>query len=276
MANGYAWSCALVLAAAMVPAQGQSGDLAPLQQMLDAQFKVTTVTSDRSDITTPGTIVQIDKPGMVMYAVASPAAPSNTYKNGKIGQGWGGFGTDLLITTAMAGNGTASDIPHRTFSAGEKVWITGVVAKKDGIVFQLYSDPYDGIRYYGNVKIPYKKKKEVPSVQDAQQLIAEVLTLVPAEDQGAQASAPAPPPPAAKTETAGAPPPAPLPSIAPPPPPADAPQPPPQTIALGQTMNQVIAVMGQPKSVTAQSGKTVFTYPDIKVIFTDGKVSDVQ
>ena len=72
------------------------------------------------------------------------------------------------------------------------------------------------------------------------------------------------------------PPTAPLPDIAPPPPPADAPPPVPPTIALGQTMDQVTAGFGQPLRVAKLGAKTIFYYKDMKVTFTNGKVSDVE
>jgi hypothetical protein len=333
----------------------QTGETAPIQQKLNSQFKLTTITADRSDIVTAGDVAVIHKPGLIMYAVASPMPPSNTYKNGKIGQGWGGFGKDMLITMAVPGGGTAADYPHRPFAPEEKCWVTGIQAQKDGVLFQLYSDPYDGIRYYANLKIPFPNKKEVPSVDAVVQVVQEVLTVVPAENQGEQpAVGPAagtapnpaqdgPPPPIAgqysapggshllllpdntftkfvgggqghgqyavdgdnltltftstgfsqhfkiqsgnlldvntsqewtRTGDAPAAAPAPLPEIAPPPPPTDAVPPP--TISLGQTMDQVTAGFGQPLRVARLGVKTIFYYRDMKVTFTNGKVSSVE
>ncbi len=48
------------------------------------------------------------------------------------------------------------------------------------------------------------------------------------------------------------------------------------TIALGQTPNQVTAIMGTPKQIVDLGSKKIYKYPDMKVVFTDGKVSDVQ
>src|ERR1035437_5077683 len=201
----------------------QTGDLAAIQQKLNAQFKLTTATADRSDIVTAGDVVVIHKPGLLMYAVASPLPPSNTYKNGKIGQGWGGFGKDLMIGMATPGGGTAADYPHRPFVPEEKYWIMGIQVQRDGVLFQLYSDPYDDIRYYANLKIPFPNKKEVSSVDVAMQLVAEVLTVAPVDDQGAQGgqAAPAPAAPAPAPAPAPAAAPGPMPAIVPPPPPAD-------------------------------------------------------
>ncbi len=242
----------------------QTGDSAAIQQKLYAQIKLTTITADRSDIVTAGDIVVLHKPGLLMYSVASPLPPSNTYKNGKIGQGWGGFGKDLAITMKAGDGGTAADYPRRAFVPEEKCWVTGVQVQKDGILFQLYSDPYDDTRYYANLKIPFPNKKEVPPVDTALQLVSEVLTPVQ-QDQGDQQ--------AQETQQAAPPPPAPMPDIAPPPPPADTPPP---SINVGQTKDQVIAAFGQPLRMATIGVKTIFYYKDTKVTFTNGKVSNVQ
>jgi hypothetical protein len=67
-----------------------------------------------------------------------------------------------------------------------------------------------------------------------------------------------------------------LPDIAPPPPPSDVPPPAPPTVALGQTMDQVTTGFGQPLRVAKLGTKTIFYYKDMKVTFTNGKVTDVE
>jgi len=262
----------------ITPALLAQGDPAAIQQKLAAQFKLTTITADRSDIVTGGDVVAIHKAGLVMYAVTSPMPPSNTYKNGKIGQGWGGFGKDLAIGMATPG-GTAADYPHRTFVPEEKCWVTGVEVQKDGVLFHLYSDPYDNVRYYASLKIPFPNKKQVPPADIALQTVSDVLTVVPTDNQNsqgdpggqpAQAAAQAPVP--APVDTP-APPPAPMAAIPPPPPPPDAAPP---TIAVGQTEDQVTAAFGQPVREAKLGAKRIFYYKDMKVTFTNGKVSDVQ
>jgi len=62
-------------------------------------------------------------------------------------------------------------------------------------------------------------------------------------------------------------------TIAPPPPPSDAPPP---TIEIGQTKDQVIAGFGQPARVAKLGAKEIFYYKDMKVTFTNGKVSNVE
>jgi hypothetical protein len=173
---------------------GQEGDPKDsLQKALNGQFALTQITNDRSDIVSAGAVLVLQKGGLMMYSTASPMPPLNTYKNGKISQGGSGFGRDLLITMAAPGGSTASDYPHRQFAAGEKLWVTGLGVQKGGIVFNLYSDPYDGIRYYGQLKLPFEKGS-VPTPDQAMARIAEVLTVQ-------QAAPPEPEPPQGGPQT---------------------------------------------------------------------------
>jgi mono/diheme cytochrome c family protein len=77
----------------------------------------------------------------------------------------------------------------------------------------------------------------------------------------------------ARSEMVAAPAPPPMPDIAPPPPSADAPPP---TIAIGQTRDQVSAAFGQPVRIAKLGVKEIFYYKDMKVTFTNGKVSNVE
>jgi hypothetical protein len=244
------------------------GDPTAIQQKLNAQFKLTTVTADRSDIVTAGDIVVLHKPGLVMYAVNSPMPPSNTYKNGKIGQGWGGFGKDLAIGMRSTDGTTAADYPHRTFVPEEKCWVTAVQVQKDGIVFTLFSDPYNDTRYYASLKIPFADKKQVPSVDAALQSVADVITVAPGDNASVQPTPPSPASAPAPAQSASS-----MTAIAPPPPPADAPPP---TISIGQTRDQVTSAFGQPLREANLGSKHILYYKDMKVTLKDGKVTDVE
>jgi hypothetical protein len=94
----------------------------------------------------------------------------------------------------------------------------------------------------------------------------------------------APPPPAeapAYPAESAAPPPAPPPPPPPPPPvtvtPDTSPAPAgPVTISLGQSIAEVEAINGKPDKVIDLGAKKIYVYKDLKITFTDGKVSDVQ
>lgn len=250
----------------IVQAQNDAQRAAILQK-LQEKLTLTKITNDRSDIVTPGSVLVLGADGLIMYAVASPMPPLNTYKNGKISHS---FGREFGITLLAPGNATAASYPQRKFVSGEKFWITGYTVQKNGIDLQLYSDPYNDIRFYAQLNVPFAKGS-TPSPEDAWKMVAEVVTPVP-QDPPVQdppatpAPQPAPEPPAPVTMT----------PIAPPPPPPDAPPPIPKTISLGMIKDQVLAIMGQPDKVANLGIKEIDYYPDMKVTFVRGKVTDIQ
>ena len=178
-----------LLASALPWAYGQAGNPADLQQKLNSMFKVTTPTADLSDIVTAGDVVELHKNGLIMYSVASPLPPPNTYnsKKGKIGQGLSGFGGDVIITILSPGTDTSAVYPQRSFVTGEKCWVLAITVQKDGVLFKLYGDSNTyGISYYANLKIPFPNKKEMPPADEAMKLITEVLSVAPTDNQAAQ------------------------------------------------------------------------------------------
>lgn len=50
----------------------------------------------------------------------------------------------------------------------------------------------------------------------------------------------------------------------------------PPTISLGQSTDQVIAILGQPAQVVDLGARKIYVYPNLKVTFNDGAVTDVQ
>jgi hypothetical protein len=50
----------------------------------------------------------------------------------------------------------------------------------------------------------------------------------------------------------------------------------PVRIALGQTMDNVVAALGTPLETVDLGSKKIFVYKDLKITFVDGKVTDVQ
>jgi hypothetical protein len=58
--------------------------------------------------------------------------------------------------------------------------------------------------------------------------------------------------------------------------PAAQPQGPPPTVSLGQTPDQVTAILGSPKQIINLGTKQIYKYSDMKVVFLNGKVSDVE
>jgi hypothetical protein len=47
-------------------------------------------------------------------------------------------------------------------------------------------------------------------------------------------------------------------------------------IKPGQTTDEVTAALGQPKTISDLGAKKIYIYPDVKVTFVDGKVTNVE
>lgn len=253
---------------------------ADLQKKLAATYTITTVTKDRSDIVTPGVVVALQKDNLLAYSTTAPLPPVNTYKKGKISQGWGGFGRDLLITTMQGGSGTATDFPRQTFHSGDKLWVVGIAVSNSNIGLVLYSDPdANNLRYYGQLNIPFHKKGEIPSADDALKMVSEVLAVQPpdtSEQSSSAAAQPAAPPLTPLAPPAGVPSaPALAPLAAPPPPPA-APPAPPTKISMGETTGQVRSSLGEPQKVVSLGAKEIDFYPNLKITFVNGKVTSLE
>jgi hypothetical protein len=250
--------------------RAQSADLKDvLLPRLKSQFELTKMSADGNDVVTAGSALTLRKDGLQMCSIQAVIPIDNSYKGGKLSAGrflWG-----MAMGLAQP-NLPISNVPMRTFVGGEKFWVTAVDVQKSYVIFKVYSDVYDGARYYAQIVFPYNKKSP-PSADDLMKTVGEVVTVdaAPAE----QATAQAPPQPAPQEAPAAVPEPAAR-HFAPPPPPSDAPPPPLPTVSLGQTMDQVIAILGQPKSMSKVGIKTIMTYPNLKVVFENGKVKDVQ
>jgi hypothetical protein len=253
-------------------------DKAAIEKKLTSQYALTHTTADRTDIVTAGAILVLQKDNLMMVDTASANMFQNTYKDGKITQNALGRTLGRLGRLPGAQQTTAN---QRTYVAGEKMWLTKVDVREDGVVLELYTDAVNDVRYRAGLRFPFPKGSVPPADQVAKE-VAEVFTVQPADkttDAGQQQAAPAAQGATAAPPAAPAPPPPPaeqLAPIPPPPPPADEPPAPPKTISLGQTKDQVTANFGQPEKIVKLGTKEIYYYKDLKVTFVAGKVSDVQ
>ena len=247
--------------------QAQSADLKEvLLPKLKSQFELTKMSADGNDVVTAGSALTLHKDGLQMCSTQALIPIDNTYKNGKLSAArfmWG-----MAMGLAQP-NLPIANVPMRTFVTGEKFWVSMMDVQKSYVVLKVYSDVYDSVRYYTQIVIPYNKKSP-PSPDDLLKTIAEVVTAdaAPSEQAAAPAQQPTPAP-APTPEPKFA-------DVAPPPPPPDAAPPPPATVSLGQTQQQVIDALGQPKTMSKVGLKTIMVYPSLKIVLTNGKVSDVQ
>jgi hypothetical protein len=262
-----------LLAAVSIAASAQSK--AAIEAKLTSQYQLTQPTADLTDIVTAGSILVLKRGNVMMVPITVSNPYQNTYKDGKISQ-------NVLGKLARFGPPGVPQPNLRTFVPGEKMWVTKIECKDDGVVMTLYTDAYADVRYKAALKFPFDRKGAMPSADAMSQEVAEVFS-VQAQDngggqqQGAQQAAPAAAP--AAPAPVPAPAAAPMAPIPPPPPPPDAgaaPAGPPKELKIGMTKDQVVSGFGQPQKIVKLGAKEIYVYPDLKVTFVDGKVTDVQ
>ena len=255
--------CTIIVAIllAFSPSVRGQDQRAELQKRLDGLFKLTHMTADNSDIVTAGSVLVLRKDGLLMCSVQAKVPITNSYKGDKLSAGK--FAWALALGMAQPGVQVDS-IPMRQFVAGEKFWLTAILAEKSGVMLRVVSDPFQDVRYYAQLSIPFNKKA-MPSDDEILKSVAEIVSS-DSSQEAAQPPQNTPPPPTQ----------APMQPIAPPPPPTDAPAAPPKSIKLGQTKDQVVAILGAPQKTAAVGEKEILYYPDMKIILVKGKVTDVQ
>jgi hypothetical protein len=232
-----------------------------IEQQLTAQYRLTTVNRG-GEIVAAGSVLILQKHGLLVYSVSNPKAPESTYRNGRIIRnplGGKAFGHDLI--NAMKIPGTSVAIDQLALAAGARLWVTKIDVEKDGVVFKLYSNPGGGGLYYGGLKVPFAKNS-FPPADALLIMIAEVLVVQPDESV-------APPLPEAPVTTPA------TTTFATPLTPPDQPPAQPPTVSLGLTIDQVVATMGQPDRLADLGSKKIYFYKDMKITFVDGKVSDI-
>jgi hypothetical protein len=252
-----------------------------IQQKIKDQIVLTRLTSN-GDIAVAGSVIVLQKDGLWMCGTNGGGPYENTYKNGNFSVGRFGWGMKLgLLQIDM------NSIPQLKFVKGDKFWVTSYSVDKNGVHFGFLSDPINDIRYYTLLKFPFPKGS-LPPVDDILRAIAEVVTVQPSDDATQSSAPPAAPPASATSPGPGHPgngfsetpiPAANFAPVAPPPPPppsADAPPTLPKTVSLGQTKDQVVAILGRPQKVADLGVKEIDYYSDMKVIFIHGKVTDIQ
>ena len=238
-----------VSAAAFCCRAAAAQDSGSLEDQLKAQYKVTKVGLDSSGVavTQPGTVLVIQKGGILGVPPLNLAVGTATYKDGEMHS----------PSPILLGNTT------RFLDANEKVYLLKLSAstKGDKVTFLVMEcDSCNGANQQSSYKatVVFQYPKGYLATADVGQ-VEDVIGQVFAIDNGngGQQAESAPPQ-----------------QQAPPQPPQPTPQP--QSIQLGQTTDQVVAVLGQPDKIVNLGSKQIYVYKDIKVTFVNGKVTDAQ
>ena len=103
-----------------------------LQQRLEKTYPITHATGDSTDILVPGVILVLKKDRLILTPINTPQKAGSSFKDGRI------------VPGLYAG---LQNIPKRKFMTTEKVWVTDIEIKHDGVVFTFLSDVFDNVRY---------------------------------------------------------------------------------------------------------------------------------
>jgi hypothetical protein len=261
-----------------------------IEKKLTSDYALTQATGDQTEIVTAGAILVLKKGNVVVGPSTQTTIYQSTYKDGKVSPNFAGkLNNGLTRLGRIPGTAPPPASGTRTFVPGEKMWVTKIECRDDGVVFDLFTDAYAEVRYRAALKFAFDKHGVMPSADQMAAMVGEVFKVQPAEETKGEEQQPAAPPArgprpkapvAAPPAEAAPPPPAPEPAlapIAPPPPPPDEPQAPPKELKIGQTKDQVVANFGQPEKVVKLGTKEIYYYKDLgKVTFVNGKVTDVQ
>lgn len=236
-------------------AVAQDAPGASLADHLQAQYKLTKIGSDSSRLTIvePGTVLVIQKEGILGVPPGNMAIAPATYMDGKLH-------SPGAAARSLLGNNT------RLLEIGEKVYALklDVNIKNELVSLTIMEcDSCNGITqplsYKSQVNFQFPKGYlELAEVEQVEEVIGKVFNVddgngaQQAQDpQGGQGPA--------SGQSAPAQPQAPL-----------------VQIHLGQTVDEVKAALGQPEKIVSLGSKQIYVYKDLKITFVNGKVADAQ
>ncbi len=253
-------------------AAGSSGSSSGVISALEKKYVVTGTTPDFEQITKDGTTMAMKCAGVYSIPSNLMIKPDNKVVDGKIQT------PGMMVRVMWTKSGA------HVLQTGDKVYITKMENKTEGnddlLRFTLLTvDPLDVSgseskkKYDAIVSFKFKKGylEETPP-EEVEQAIEAVL----APDTGSQddAKSAAPEQPQHATAKPAAAPAAPAPKTAPAA--AAAPAAPPPTISIGESSTEVLQAMGMPLQMIDLGKKKTFVYKDIKIVFVNDKVSDMQ
>jgi hypothetical protein len=262
----------VLLAFAVFPLSLASAQAVSLQEQLAAQYKLVKMGSDTSgySVVEKGTLLAIQKGGILAVPYGDQNILSNRYEGGTI---HAPSGLSLMGRKSIMGKFGKEQTTH-LFAVGDKVYPIKVdvnLAKDTvtlGIVACDTCNKTDPPTYNkANVVFQFPKGSlatgEAGKVEDT---IGQVLTVSnddaqqdKAADQGADKGGQQQ---GGQDQGQGQ--------------QADQPAAEPASIEKGMTPDQVEGAMGKPEKKVTLGVKQIYYYKDMKVIFMNGKVSDVQ
>lgn len=186
--------------------------------------------------------VRITKPGTVLViqkeGISGDLASDMTFLNNKVNDG-------QVAQAGGFGAALQGKKTSRVFKAGEKAYLFKVSVKDNAVEYFLVSfDTFD-VNVHGSTRQTRYKSLltfEFPAgfLETANaDTVKKTVDAVIIPEQGAKAAST-------------------------------------KTVQLGQTPEEVEAILGRPEKIVELGPKKIYVYKDMKIVFTDGKVADVQ
>lgn len=248
-----AMGCCSVVSAQLAP-------VASLSDEITAQYKLTRLGADSSGVavTDPGTVLMVQKGGILAFPQTDLGVLPTKYENGAIHS-----------PNVMAGL-FKQNVPTRFLTAGERVYVTklDINVKSEKISFSIVEcDSCNGVTtpafYKAAVSFQFAKGYlETANPTDVEATISQVLNIDSDPSQGGGDAQGGQGQQGGQQQAAAA--------------PAQE-QPAPQVnITVGQTLEQVKAQLGDPQKTVNLGTKQILIYKDLKITFIKGKVTDVE
>jgi hypothetical protein len=257
--------CLLNVPAVRADKSSSSGVVTALQQ----KYQLTETSTDSEQITKDGTTMVMKTAGIYSFPSSTYMKPDNKVIDGKI------------KSPSFFVKATWEKMGAHVLQNGDKVYITKMGSKSDAgdtLTFTLLSaDSHDVSggsqkKFLANVSFVFKKGylDETPPDQ-VEQVIESVLAPDTGDDKGSDSAKSGD----SAVSQQAAKPAAPAPAPAPPPPPP-APAAAPATITIGESSTEVLQAMGMPLQMIDLGVKKTYVYKNMKIIFKNDKVADVQ
>jgi hypothetical protein len=249
-----------IISVSLAQAQAQLPPDAPLADQLKAQYKVTKFGLDGGGFTvlSPGTILVIQKGGILGVPPANLTMGVAVFKGGDLKQ-------------PSAGNRMFLGNVTRFLQVGEKVYVqkVDVDLKADKVQITVVEcDQCNGVNQPSLFKgvVSFEFAKGSLATADPGQIedtIAQVFTVDNGNgnQQNQDQNAPQGQQQDQQQQV---------------PPQQQAPPTEPASIQMGMTVDQVEAALGPPDKKVTIGAKMIYVYKDLKVTFTNGKVTDAQ
>ena len=235
-----------------------------LQEQLAAQYKLVKMGSDSGgpSVITAGTLLAVQKGGILGVAYSESNVLATKYEGGTVH-------TPNSVLTKGIGLGMGRFGKTQTthlFQVGDKVYPSKIEVNPNKDIVSVAIVACDTCNKtdpptYNKAQVVFQFPRgslAKASAGDVEDTIGQLLSISEdaQPDQGGQAAQPA------GQDQQGA--------------QQGAQEAEPQTIAKGQTIDQVQAALGKPEKIVNLGAKQLYVYKDLKVTFVNGKVEDVQ